>query len=145
MTVAAVIAATLAELPDEIEEIVRQSIRIEVRPAPIAWDLAHGAQRTDRGLFVGYPWRSESDAEGDGELYAEDGDDVAQLEGGDELFAAEGDDVAEVATYKPGGVIVLFTSNIVPLDEVQITQVLLHELAHFLGEDEQSVDEMGLG
>lgn len=139
-----VVAEVLDGLPDEVADLVRSSIRFEVRPVPTSIDLARGAAPTDQGLFVGYPVRSEEDEEG-GELYVEEGDDVACAEGSHELYAEEGDDVAEVPHYRPGGVIVIFGGNIKPLNRANVSAVILHELAHFLGETEEEVDEMGLG
>jgi Zn-dependent protease with chaperone function len=138
------VRATMDNLPDELAAYVEQRIRWELRPVPNGDDLELGAHLTDRGLFVGTPVRSAEDDEG-GELYAAEGDDIAESQGAPEYFAAEGDDIAEVSSDEPGGVIVLFTSNIKPLDAEHVEAVILHELAHFLGETEEGVAEMGLG
>jgi hypothetical protein len=144
MNMRAAIAETLRELPGDVQQLVCTSVRFVARKLPNAADLAHGAQPGDRGLFVGFPVRSEEDEEG-GELYADDGADVASAQGAPELFAGEGDDVAQVAQGRPGGTIVLFTRNITPLDQEHVSEVILHELAHFLGETEESAEELGLG
>lgn len=46
----------------------------------------------------------------------------------------------------PRGVVVIFTSKITPLTVAGVARVLLHEIAHVLGHDEDTiVNEMGLG
>jgi hypothetical protein len=144
MNMRAAIAETLRELPGDVQKLVCASVRFVVRRVPNEIDLGHGAKPEDRGLFIGFPVRSEEDEEG-GELYAEEGADVASAQGAPELYAEDGVDVAEVAQGPPGGTIVLFSANIRPLNQEQVTAVLLHEIAHFLGETEESAEELGLG
>ena len=46
----------------------------------------------------------------------------------------------------PEGVIVIFTGKLRPLTPANLARVLLHEIAHVIGFDEQTItDEMGLG
>jgi Zn-dependent protease with chaperone function len=121
------------ELPEEAAELVRARIRWEIRPAPTAEDLERGCKKGDRGYFYGFRVKGEDeiDLEGEGE--------------GEVFLADDDDDVAEVPEYRAGGVIALFTRNIGKLTRSSVRDVVLHELAHFLGEDEAGALELGLG
>lgn len=122
------------ELPPEAAELVRNRIRWEFRLRPSSEDLGRGAEPEDRGYFYGFRVRGEDevDLEGEGE--------------GEVFLADDDDDIAEVPEYRPGGVIVLFTANIgKKLTRSAVRAVVMHELAHFLGEDEESALELGLG
>jgi Zn-dependent protease with chaperone function len=51
----------------------------------------------------------------------------------------------ELPADLPQGQIVIFTGNIKPLTQAGIARVLLHEIAHVIGYDEQQItSEMGL-
>lgn len=142
--IAKVIGGVIGELPPEARALIRRSIRWHVRPRPSPGDLELGAKPTDRGLFVGQPVRSEEDDEG-GEFYADEGDELAEAQGLPGVYENEGEDVAEVDDARPGGAIAIYYANINPLTEATITEVVLHELGHFLGETEEGNEEMGLG
>jgi Zn-dependent protease with chaperone function len=142
LTVTEALEIALADLPEDVRRYVGKRIRWEVRPSPTPEDIALGASPTDQGLFVGRPLRGEDDDEG-GELF-DQGDDVGHAQGAPEYTSADGDDVAEVESQEPGGRIILYTSNIKPLDAEHVAAVVLHELAHFLGETEEGVFELGL-
>lgn len=142
MTVREALEHCLGELPAEIQGFIAERIRWEVRPAPTPADLELGAAPTDQGLFVGIPVRGDDEEEG-GELYDEE-DGNAHAEGAPEYYeTADGGGIAEVDTGRPGGRIILFTENIKPLDGEHIAAVVMHELAHFFGETEEGVFEMG--
>lgn len=145
MTINEIIERQVQSLPAPLRDVVRAAVRFQVRDRPNAADLDLGAEPGDRGLFVGFPVRAEGGEEGEGELYGNEGDDLATVDGVDELRADDGDLVAEVEPYQPGGVIVLFRANIRPFTEQAVIDVILHELAHFFGDDEHGVFEMGLG
>ena len=150
-SIADVIEQTIQGLPPTIREVVRATVRIQVRSKPNRGDLELGAQPTDRGLFVGFPIREEGDELGGGGELAEvaaldgSGDQLGAQEGAAVLYAGEGGLLAEVEPYQPGGVIVLFTGNIRPLTAPAVIAVLLHELNHFFGDDEDGAFEMGVG
>jgi len=142
-TVNEVIARTVEELPEPLRALVKSSIKFVVRARPSAADIELGAEPTDQGFFVGFPVLGEDEDAGD--LYQEEGEDIATPESAAVLRADEGDLVAEVEPYTPGGTISIFTANIRPLNETTVTEVILHELAHFAGEDEEGVFALGLG
>jgi predicted Zn-dependent protease with MMP-like domain len=127
LKLADVVREVLAEMPPEAKRFVADHVHIEVRDVPTDEDIARGADPDDRGYFYGRRLR------GDGEL-----EDV------EEWYADEDDDVAEVPEAQPGGVVVLFLGNIRPLTRAAVTDVLLHELAHAFGEDEDDVVLLGL-
>ena len=127
MKVADCIREVIAELPPEARALVEERVRFELRPTPTAADLELGARPDDRGLFVGLRVRGD-DEDPDGELYAEDCDEVASP-----------------PSDEPQGVVVLFTANIRPLNQDHVREVVLHELAHFLGSDEDEAAELGVG
>jgi len=149
-TVAQVIAKVVGDLPVELRRLVRSRVKFVVRKRPTAADIAAGAEPNDRGIFVGFPVL-ENDGEEDAgaDLYAEDeaaaaGVVLAETDSPAVLRADEGDLVAELEPYEPGGTIALFTDNIRPLSEENVVDVLLHEIAHFAGEDEEGAFEVGL-
>jgi len=69
-----------------------------------------------KGVFIGEPMESEEDADGDGDM--------------------------ETVTL-PSGIIVIVASNVKDADEVVL--VVLHEIGHALGMDEEEVKALGLG
>jgi len=117
----------LGELPPDVAAYVKSRVIFEARPRPTEQDLERGAAAADRGYFYGLRVRGDD----------EDAD-------GDVLVAGDDDDVAEVAEYRPGGLIVLFT-DAEPRTREGYAEVLRHEIAHFLGEDEDSAAELGVG
>jgi hypothetical protein len=138
----------LGNLQPAVRSYVDKRITWKVQPVPSAAHLEMGAKPTDRGLFVGTPVRSPEDEEG-GELYEVDdqgdGIAVAEAQGETEYYASEGDDIAEASSDEPHGTIYLFVENIRPLTKKEVADVVLHELAHFFGETEESAFMMGVG
>jgi hypothetical protein len=138
-----VIRQTVTGLPEPLRSLVASSIRFVIRKKPTAADLELGAKPDDRGIFIGLPVL-EHDGDDAGELYAEEGEELGQHESAAVLRADEGDLVAELEPYTPGGTIAIFTGNIRPFTEKELVDVVLHELAHFAGEDEEGALELGL-
>lgn len=118
----------LGELPPEVRRFVKSRVAFEARPKPTPADLERGAKPDDRGYFYGLRVRGD------------DEDDDADV-----LEADDDDDVAQSPEYRPGGLIVLFPGNVHPCSREALAEVLRHELAHFLGEDEDQAAELGLG
>jgi hypothetical protein len=136
------VMVVLSELPPNVRAYVDKRIRWEFMPRPTPAHLALGAAPGDQGLFVGFPVRGEDEDQG-GELYDE-GDGLGHAQGEPELRASDDDDTAELVSHEPGGTITLYTENIRPLDREGVRRAVLHELAHFFGEDEDGVFELGL-
>jgi len=137
------IAEIVSELDGGAAELVQARIRWETRAKPTPADLALGAKPGDRGLFVGHPVRAEEDEDQGGELYVDDEGNV-EAEGEAEYYVDDAGDVEE-AGADPGGRIILFLDNIRPLTRENLEPVVMHEIAHFLGEDEDGVEELGFG
>lgn len=125
MMLAHVLRDVLGGLPPEVEQLVRARVRFFARPWPTPTDLERGAEADMAGYFYGHPVGAEDDDAG-------------------ELELEEGDDIAVAPAAAPGGEIVIFTRNIAPLTEDNVREVLLHEIAHFLGDSESDVLEAGL-
>lgn len=130
MKLSEIVDEVLAELPEEIRRLVRKCVRFQARPRPGPEDLERGCEPDWQGYFYGRPCKTEDELDEDG---------------GEVFYADEDDDVAEAEEYRPGGVIVLFTDNIRPRKVSVVREVLLHEIGHFLGEDEEDLGELGLG
>jgi hypothetical protein len=102
---------TLAELPEETRAALR-FVSFETRERPTAEDLGRGAKPDSRGYFYGWP-----------------------------ALLPEEDSAALPDDEPPRGVIVLFTANISPLDELAVARLTLHELGHALGYDHDVLEE----
>jgi hypothetical protein len=142
MSILDAVMVVLRELPPAVRGYVDKRIRWEFLPRPTAAHLELGAAPGDQGLFAGFPVRGDDDDQG-GEMY-DHGDGVGHAQGEPELRASDDDDTAELVTHEPGGTIYLYTENIRPLDREHLRRAVLHELAHFFGEDEDGVFELGL-
>lgn len=125
LLLAHVLRDVLDELPPDVAQLVRARVRFFDRPWPTPTDLQRGAEPDMAGYFYGHP------------VTAPDAD-------CDELELEEGEDIATAPEAVPGGEIVIFTRNIVPLTEDAVREVLTHEIAHFLGDTEEDVFEAGL-
>lgn len=116
----ALVADVLAGLPAELGELVRDRVRIELRARPDREDLERGAGATWRGYFYGQQLEQLAH--------------VTEWEAAGELLAP---------VRKGGGVVRIFLANLRGPDE--LVEVLLHELHHFVGADEDDVAAEGLG
>jgi hypothetical protein len=135
----AVISEVVAGLPASMRRLLRRRVRFVLLDAPGPRHRRLGARPGDRGLFVGWPVRADHEHQG-GDLYVtEDGD--VDAEGAPELVDA-GDGLGVVRHQRPGGTIYLFGGNIP--DRATAVTVVLHELAHFFGDDEDDVFAAGL-
>jgi len=123
-----VVAYVVEDLDERTREFVKSRIVWQFRPRPTAEDIEKGIEKDFEGAFVGVKVPADEDDDGDVELFEEEGSDVLQAE-----------------RPEPGGVIVLFWENIDPLDEDEVEQVVLHELGHFLGDEEHDLEEAGIG
>lgn len=122
-----VVLNQLARLPVDLGELLRRHVQIVIVPKPSPMDLQRGAAPDWRGLFLGVPLKA---SEEEPEIWR-----ARKLPSGEEI--------AEPVQATPGGMIKIFVDNC--RDEGELAEVLLHEVAHFFGEDEDDVAESGLG
>lgn len=123
-----VVASVLDNLDEKTRVFVLKRITWEFRAKPNQRDLNRGAEEDFEAYFFGHRVRSEDDEEE-----------------GDELFEVEGSDVAAHPHHEPGGIIVIFWGNIEPLFAENVEQTVLHEIGHFLGDEEADLEEAGIG
>jgi len=123
-----VVAYVVKELDDETRSFVQSRIVWQFRPRPTAEDITKGIEEDFEGAFVGV--KVPADEEDDADVV---------------LFEEEGSDVLQAERMEPGGVIVLFWENIDPFDDENVEEVVLHELGHFLGDEEHDLEEAGIG
>ena len=129
MTSAAVqqaIQRIVAAMPPRVRRVLSGRVKFHVFDRPRAADLERGRDQglTARspGYFYGRPLVADAAEE-------------------DEILETEDGELAQPAHDPPGGVIYAFAANLTP-DTIE--DFVWHEVAHFFGEDEDSLGELGL-
>ena len=113
MTARQVVAAVLAELPDEERETIK-NVNLRLAGRPEAVDFRRGCLAAQKGYY----WGTRRELGRQGEAAIPDGD-------------------------PPSGEIVIFLENLNPMMAARLRIVLLHEIAHALGWDEEEIEAAG--